>query len=175
MNTKRRKSKVQVLWLLILSVKSETPIRIYRKNTYSKKEKNSFIKNGFHSPKWKIKRKIVQKFYTNTQKIRHLCSYSCINAVFWSRRRGSNPRPQRPERCALPAALRLDCLLIFSTNAFIISNAISNVNLFSRTIITIFQSRRVFSIFSKFSLRTLSPIYPPRISPHSPYYTSTFG
>ena len=26
---------------------------------------------------------------------------------FWSRRRGSNPRPQRPERCALPAALRL--------------------------------------------------------------------
>ena len=95
--------------------------------------------------------------------------------LFWSRRRGSNPRPQRPERCALPAALRLDCLLIFSTNAFIISNAISNVNLFSRTIITIFQSRRVFSIFSKFSLRTLLPIYPPRISPHSPYYTSTFG
>ena len=28
--------------------------------------------------------------------------------LFWSRRRGSNPRPQRPERCALPAALRLD-------------------------------------------------------------------
>lgn len=27
--------------------------------------------------------------------------------AFWSRRRGSNPRPQRPERCALPAALRL--------------------------------------------------------------------
>ena len=26
----------------------------------------------------------------------------------WSRRRGSNPRPQRPERCALPTALRLD-------------------------------------------------------------------
>ena len=28
--------------------------------------------------------------------------------LLWSRRRGSNPRPQRPERCALPTALRLD-------------------------------------------------------------------
>ena len=27
---------------------------------------------------------------------------------FWSRRRDSNPRPLRPERNALPAALRLD-------------------------------------------------------------------
>ena len=31
-----------------------------------------------------------------------------VSAGFWSRRRGSNPRPQRPERCALPTALRLD-------------------------------------------------------------------
>ena len=31
-----------------------------------------------------------------------------VSPYFWSRRRGSNPRPQRPERCALPAALRLD-------------------------------------------------------------------
>ena len=30
-----------------------------------------------------------------------------VAPYFWSRRRGSNPRPQRPERCALPAALRL--------------------------------------------------------------------
>ena len=28
--------------------------------------------------------------------------------LFWSRRRDSNPRPLRPERNALPAALRLD-------------------------------------------------------------------
>ena len=32
----------------------------------------------------------------------------CIKTVFWSRRRDLNPRPSRPERDALPAALRLD-------------------------------------------------------------------
>ena len=52
--------------------------------------------------------------------------------LFWSRRRGSNPRPQRPERCALPAALRLDILSFWKvyylmqtpTNAFIIADVI---------------------------------------------------
>ena len=31
-----------------------------------------------------------------------------ISCIFWSRRRDLNPRPSRPERDALPAALRLD-------------------------------------------------------------------
>ena len=30
-----------------------------------------------------------------------------ISCIFWSRRRDSNPRPLRPERNALPTALRL--------------------------------------------------------------------
>ena len=34
------------------------------------------------------------------------CSFFVLQR--WSRRRGSNPRPQRPERCALPTALRRD-------------------------------------------------------------------
>ena len=32
---------------------------------------------------------------------------------FWSRRRDLNPRPSRPERDALPAALRLDFLIFY--------------------------------------------------------------
>ena len=44
---------------------------------------------------------------------------------FWSRRRGSNPRPQRPERCALPAALRLELV-----NILIIADSKGNVNPF---------------------------------------------
>ena len=58
---------------------------------------------------------------------------SCINAVFWSRRRDSNPRPLRPERNALPTALRLVILRFhYSRNAYIITNAVLKVNPFSR-------------------------------------------
>ena len=45
---------------------------------------------------------------------------------FWSRRRDLNPRPSRPERDALPAALRLDFLSLLRisrpTNALIIAD-----------------------------------------------------
>ena len=34
--------------------------------------------------------------------------------LFWSRRRDSNPRPLRPERNALPTALRLDLAFFVS-------------------------------------------------------------
>ena len=66
-------------------------------------------------------------------KIRH---NTMVMPYFWSRRRGSNPRPQRPERCALPAALRLVFVALstkISTaeNAYIITNDFSKVNPFS--------------------------------------------
>ena len=35
-----------------------------------------------------------------------------ISCIFWSRRRDSNPRPLRPERNALPTALRLDIRIV---------------------------------------------------------------
>ena len=37
-----------------------------------------------------------------------------ISCIFWSRRRDSNPRPLRPERNALPTALRLDLAFFVS-------------------------------------------------------------
>ena len=61
---------------------------------------------------------------------------------FWSRRRGSNPRPQRPERCALPAALRLDCLLGCPINAPIITDTIAKVKSFLRYLLRFFRSAR---------------------------------
>ena len=50
----------------------------------------------------------VEYLCKNTKKQGIYAIIYCINALFWSRRRDSNPRPLRPERNALPTALRLD-------------------------------------------------------------------
>ena len=59
-----------------------------------------------------------------------------VFADFWSRRRDSNPRPLRPERNALPTALRLVIMRFYhyDGNAYIITNAFVKVNPFLPTI-----------------------------------------
>ena len=86
--------------------------RIYRMNIYYKRELNSFIKTDFipqNVPQNRVFCKKNGRFSIQIcKKYGIYALFLCINAVFWSRRRDLNPRPSRPERDALPAALRLD-------------------------------------------------------------------
>ena len=89
--------------------------RIYRMNIYYKRELNSFIKTDFipqNVPQNRVFCKKNGRFSIQIcKKYGIYALFLCINAVFWSRRRDLNPRPSRPERDALPAALRLDFLI----------------------------------------------------------------
>ena len=64
--------------------------------------------------------------------------HQMVICIFWSRRRDLNPRPLRPERNALPAALRLVVSTLFTRNAYIITNIFLIVNSFSCSTKSIF-------------------------------------
>ena len=75
-----------------------------------------------------------------------------ISCIFWSRRRDSNPRPLRPERNALPTALRLDFILSLVLyahgNANIIPNTFLLVKPFFLNIASL--SRIILSVYPIF-------------------------
>ena len=63
----------------------------------------------------------------------------------WSRRRGSNPRPQRPERCALPTALRLEIFLFPAAGDGSTVQTVINCPRSFRETKTLYQTRKRMS------------------------------